>query len=112
MGMITGDISALSMPNTIVLTESTAKKYYGDEDYIPAFDLELLAGRNFSPEFGSEDLAVIINQRAVDFLEFPSPEDAIDKKVNFHEVERLIVGVIADYLALDSPVGSRHFPTR
>ena len=33
-GMISGDSSALSMPNTIVLTESTAKKYYGDEDPI------------------------------------------------------------------------------
>jgi putative ABC transport system permease protein len=34
-----------------------------DEDYIPAFDIELIAGRNFSPEFGTDDLGVIINAK-------------------------------------------------
>ncbi len=86
-----------------------------DEDYLPAFEIELLAGRNFSPEYGTEDLAVIINQRAVDFLEFPSPEEAIGKKVNFHGEERLIVGVIADYHQMSLkqepiPLIYRYFP--
>jgi len=86
-----------------------------DEDYLPAFDIDLLAGRNFSPEYGTEDLAVIINQRAVDFLEFPTPEDAIGKKVNFHNEERLIVGVINDYHQMSLkqepiPLIYRYFP--
>ena len=86
-----------------------------DEDYLPAFDIDMLAGRNFSPEYGTEDLAVIINQRAVDFLEFPTPEDAIGKKVDFHGEERLIVGVIADYHQMSLkqepiPLIYRYFP--
>ncbi len=86
-----------------------------DEDYLPAFDIDLLAGRNFSPEYGTEDLAVIINQRAVDFLEFPTPEEAIGKKVDFHGEERLIVGVIADYHQMSLkqepiPLIYRYFP--
>ncbi len=86
-----------------------------DEDYLPGFDIELLAGRNFSPEYGTEDLAVIINQRAVDFLEFPTPADAIDQKVNFHNQERLIVGVISDYHQMSLkqepiPLIYRYFP--
>ena len=32
--MIAGDTSALSLPYTVVLTESTARKYYGEEDPI------------------------------------------------------------------------------
>ena len=32
--MIAGDTSALSLPYTVVVTESTAKKYYGDQDPI------------------------------------------------------------------------------
>jgi putative ABC transport system permease protein len=86
-----------------------------DEDYLQAFDIELLAGRNFSPEYGTEDLAVIINQRAVEFLEFPTPADAIDQRVNFHGEERLIVGVIADYHQMSLkqepiPLLYRYFP--
>jgi len=86
-----------------------------DEDYLPGFDIELLAGRNFSAEFGTEDLAVIINQRAVDFLEFPTPADAIGQKVNFHNEERHIVGVIADYHQMSLkqepiPLLYRYFP--
>lgn len=86
-----------------------------DEDYLQGFDIDLLAGRNFSPEFGTEDLAVIINQRTVDFLDFSSPEDAIGKKVNFHNEERHIVGVIADYHQMSLkqepiPLIYRYFP--
>ncbi len=68
-----------------------------DEDYIPAFDIELLAGRNFSPEYGTEDLAVIINQKTVDFLGYDSPDAAIGQKVDIDGEERHIVGVIGNY---------------
>ncbi len=68
-----------------------------DEDYIPAFDIELIAGRNFSPEYGTEDLAVIINLKSVDFLDYNSAEEAIGKTVLIDGDERNIVGVIADY---------------
>jgi putative ABC transport system permease protein len=86
-----------------------------DEDYIPTFDIELLAGRNFSPEFGAEELAVIINQRGVEFLGFQTPAEAIGQKVNFHGEERQIVGVIADYHQMSLkqepiPLLYRYFP--
>jgi len=86
-----------------------------DEDYLPAFEIELLAGRNFSPEYGTEDLAVIINESAVRFLEFETPDEAIGIKVNFHNEERHIVGVIADYHQMSLkqepiPLIYRYFP--
>ena len=52
-----------------------------DEDYIPAFDIEILAGRNFSSEYGTEDLSVIINEKAIRFLGYDSPEAAIGQKI-------------------------------
>jgi len=86
-----------------------------DEDYLPAFDLELVAGRNFSPEYGTEDLAIILNESAVKFLDYPSSEEAIGQKVNFHDEERHIVGVIADYHQMSLkqepiPLLFRYFP--
>jgi putative ABC transport system permease protein len=68
-----------------------------DEDYIPAFDIELIAGRNFSPDYGTENLAVIINLKTVEFLGYDSPEAAVEQKVHIDGKERHIVGVIADY---------------
>jgi putative ABC transport system permease protein len=68
-----------------------------DEDYIPAFNIDILAGRNFSPEYGTEELAVIINRRTVNFLGYDSPEAAIGEKVRIDGEDRHIVGVIADY---------------
>jgi putative ABC transport system permease protein len=68
-----------------------------DEDYIPAFDIEILAGRNFSSEFGTENLAVIINEKAVRFLGYESPEMAIGQQVNIDREDRHIVGVIGNY---------------
>jgi len=86
-----------------------------DEDYIPTFDIGLLAGRNFSPEYGTEDLAVILNQRAVEFLGYSTPGEAIGQKVDFHGEERHIVGVIADYHQMSLkqepiPLIYRYFP--
>lgn len=68
-----------------------------DENYIPAFDIEVLAGRNFSSDFGTEELAVILNEKGASFLGYDSPEMAIGQKVDFHEEERHIVGVINNY---------------
>jgi len=68
-----------------------------DEDYIPAFDIELIAGRNFSPEFGTDDLGVIINAKSVAFLGYDSPTAAVGQKVRIDGEDRHIIGVVADY---------------
>ncbi len=68
-----------------------------DQDYVPSFDLQVIAGRNFSSEYGTEDLSVILNEGGVKLLSYTSPEAAIDEKVRFHGEERTIVGVINNY---------------
>ena len=66
-----------------------------DEDYIPAFDIELLAGRNFSPEFGTENLGVIINAKSVTFLGYDSPEAAVGQNVRIEKQIFVAVGVFS-----------------
>ncbi|MBC2839393.1 ABC transporter permease [Robiginitalea sp. SC105] len=44
-----------------------------DYDYIPTMGMELLEGRNFSTEFGSDSTALIINQRAAEILGVSNP---------------------------------------
>ena len=39
-------------------------EYHIDEQYIPTFEMEIAAGRNFSAEFITDSSAIIINESA------------------------------------------------
>jgi len=49
-----------------------------DYNYIPTMGMEIIKGRNFSPEFGSDSSAMIINESTANVLGFENP---IGKKV-------------------------------
>lgn len=88
-----------------------------DEDYIPAFDIELLAGRNFSPEFGTDNIGVIINAKGVVFLGYDSPSAAVGQQVRIDGEDRHIIGIIADYHQMSLkqepiPLLYRYFPAQ
>jgi putative ABC transport system permease protein len=72
-----------------------------DENYIPLYQLKLIAGRNI---FQSDTIReLVINETCAKGLGFNKPEDALGKLVNFGfsngpvEVKRPIVGVLADF---------------
>ncbi|MFD2100101.1 ABC transporter permease [Flagellimonas iocasae] len=50
-----------------------------DQDYIPTMDFELLAGRNFDPQFGADSTSIIVNETAVSLMGL-SPEEALGKR--------------------------------
>jgi putative ABC transport system permease protein len=68
-----------------------------DENYIPAFDLKLIAGRNFSAEIASDDSAMVINEAAISRYDFDSAQDAIGKKVQLGRRVCTVVGVIENF---------------
>ncbi|MFM9839512.1 MAG: ABC transporter permease [Cyclobacteriaceae bacterium] len=74
-----------------------------DTDFIEAYRLKLLAGRNFkiadypSGQFGSKIEPVILNKMAIKQLGFEAIEDAIGASMFWGENKCLIVGVIDDF---------------
>lgn len=68
-----------------------------DYDFIPAYEMKLAAGRNFSRDFPTDKKAVMLNQRAVDLLGYASAGDAIGKKLLHGGDTATIIGVLADY---------------
>ncbi|UZR94921.1 ABC transporter permease [Chondrinema litorale] len=69
-----------------------------DYDYVDAYEIKVLAGRNFSRDFTSDrEAAVIINKSASKVLEFESPEAAINEEVVFAGDTMKVVGVLDDY---------------
>jgi putative ABC transport system permease protein len=77
-----------------------------DYNFIPAYGMQMAAGRNFSEAYGSDkDHAFIINETAVRHFHFGTPAQAIGKtmsligKRDVKEKEGVVVGVVRDFYA-------------
>ncbi|MDN3688530.1 ABC transporter permease [Cyclobacterium jeungdonense] len=75
-------------------------RYDVDEEYVPTLGLELITGRNFSIEYGSDDAAMLINETAAIALGWEN--DALGKHLSHsnNEGERTsyrIIGVVKDF---------------
>jgi putative ABC transport system permease protein len=67
-----------------------------DYDFVPSFNIEIKAGRNFSKNFASDNKAVMLNEEAVKLLGFKNDADAVNQKVIRRDT-LTVVGVVADY---------------
>lgn len=71
-------------------------RYDIDEQYIPTMGMEIKEGRNFSKEFGNDNLSVIINEAAAKELGWE--EGGVGKTITNNENKSLqVVGVIKDF---------------
>jgi putative ABC transport system permease protein len=88
------------------------KTLFVDYNYIPFYGFKLLAGRNFDPPRPVQNwidpwddenwLTLILNESAIHALGFNSPEEAVDKIVEFENFEdhfqkHRIIGVVENY---------------
>ncbi len=67
-----------------------------DYDFIPFYEMKMVAGRNFSRDFPSDSSVTILNETAVRMLAFDSPQQAINHKISA-ENGTTIIGVVGDY---------------
>ena len=80
--------------------ESLGKQYRiigVDYDFLQTYDLKLIAGRNFSKDFGNDPKAVVFNKMAVQQLGFADPQQAVGKEINFWGEIFTIVGVTDNF---------------
>jgi putative ABC transport system permease protein len=82
--------TAISMQNWVV-----------DEHYVPALNMQIIAGRNFSPQFPTDSMAIIVNEAAMKFL---ATKDILNKRLyNIQDVntkalnEWHIIGVAKNF---------------
>lgn len=68
-----------------------------DEDFIPTYGLEVVAGRPFSGEVKNEKASLILNESAAKLMGFDNAEQAIDDHVFFWGDTFRIVGVVKNY---------------
>jgi putative ABC transport system permease protein len=68
-----------------------------DYDFIPAYDIHILKGRNFSKEFGTDKKMVLLNEAAVDELGFKSTDDAVGGKLSRGGDTATVIGVVKNF---------------
>lgn len=82
-------------------THFTTRKMGISPEFIDVYDIQLLAGRNFTnTDYNPErDLVhnIILNENVVKLLGFASPQDAIGKTINVERKKWDVVGVVADF---------------
>ncbi|RDC65465.1 Macrolide export ATP-binding/permease protein MacB [Adhaeribacter pallidiroseus] len=69
---------------------------YTDADFIPAYGMQILAGRNFSKDFSTDKNNLILSEAAIKILGFKNPAAALNQKIEY-EGEKQIIGVIKDF---------------
>jgi putative ABC transport system permease protein len=80
--------------------ESTQNQYRVigvDYDFIKLYGLKLVAGRDFSKDFGTDPNAVIFNRKGIEQLGFNKPEEAIGKRIDFWGQQYTIAGVAENF---------------
>ncbi|MCG3118993.1 MAG: hypothetical protein ALAOOOJD_01316 [bacterium] len=68
-----------------------------DYDFVPAYNLELKAGRNFSEDFATDNKAALLNEVAMKQLGFESSESAINQKIRRGRDTLTVIGVTANF---------------
>jgi putative ABC transport system permease protein len=68
-----------------------------DDNFIPTLGIRIIAGRNFSQEFPSDENSMILNDAARSLLGFRNAEEAINRAVIWRGRELPVVGVIENY---------------
>lgn len=76
------------------------RRIWMDPDYLKTFQIELLAGRDLSQQISTDQTdAALLNETAVELLNFKSPAEAVDKYIIDTDGRKKlkIIGVIKDF---------------
>lgn len=69
-----------------------------DYNFIDAFDIQLVAGRSFSKDYGTDPKeAFIVNETAVKEFKWETPQKALGKEINREGKKGKVIGVIRDF---------------
>lgn len=70
------------------------KLFFAEQDFIPAMELEMVEGRNFSRDLATDSTSIILNEAAIRGMHLKDP---LGKIVNFWGYEAKIIGIVKDF---------------
>lgn len=77
---------------------NTAYTYSVDYDYFDLMDMQMVAGRGFSKEFGTDSAKFVINESAVTLLGWNEPHEVIGQSLHREDsISGTIIGVVKNF---------------
>jgi putative ABC transport system permease protein len=67
-----------------------------DEDFFPMYDVQFLAGHNFSDGRFNDDKVAILSEKAARQLGFGDPESAIGQEISYSNSVKKVIGIVED----------------
>ncbi|MBV9987296.1 MAG: ABC transporter permease [Chitinophagaceae bacterium] len=68
-----------------------------DHDFIPAYGIQMAAGRNYSRAFNTDTSNFVVNEAVVRALNWKSPQAAVGKEFRYGGQRGRIIGVMKDF---------------
>jgi putative ABC transport system permease protein len=97
-GRLLDDMSASIFVGDSIRPLKTDIKFIStDYDFVPTYGVKILAGRNFSRDFGTDTASFVLNESAVKVIGWKSPAEAIGKDFKYGGQKGHIIGVINDF---------------
>lgn len=95
--LLDADGSKINNGDSLAPTKADIKYVRADEDFIPTYGIKMVAGRNFSKEYGMDTSSFVINEAAVKALGLKSNEEAIGKQFTYGDNTGQLIGVVNDF---------------
>ena len=95
--LLDSDGSQISIGNSMAPSKADIKYVRTDENFIPAYGITVVAGKNFTKTDGADTSSFIINEAAVKALGIHANQDAVGKPFMYGDRKGQIAGVINDF---------------
>lgn len=89
--------SRINNGDSLAPTKADIKYVRADEGFIPTYGMKVVAGRNFSKDYGMDTSSFLVNEAAVKVLGLKSNEVAIGKQFSYGDRKGQLIGVVNDF---------------
>jgi len=89
--------ASVSVGDSLRPVTANIKYLASDYDFIPAYGVQMAAGRNFSRAYGRDTSNFILNESAVTAIGWKSSQEAIGKDFKYGFLKGKVIGVMKDF---------------
>ena len=97
-GRLLDDMGAYTLAGDSMQPSNTDIKFVSvDYDFLPTYGIHVLAGRNFSRDYGTDTASFLLNESAIKALGWKTAQNAVGKDFKYGNQRGHVIGVINDF---------------